>query len=321
MAMSQTGDSRPSTEFLGPADVSDAGLSSPPIPSFIRQASDNAAASLTECFCTELIESKPGISYKAQFKKCFHSLYSSCFVSSGNLRLKCGCLLHYECLVMHIRSKSSDEMRSANGVDCPYKKAGQCLGSKGFQIITTNDMNDLVDYMDGVELSLSIPMLSKDEVCKFRRWISEGLHSPDVGHTEDIKELTDGEVSSADSIGRSGLSNKHSKAEQRTTNGDFDPTLSYITATTKPCPVCKYRATHFHGHSCHHTLEGCPGCHVEFCYKCLATEAQNIELRGSRPKCLCGGWSNFCKSNNILENLVLVPYPHDKVSACRRFTL
>jgi len=27
---------------------------------------------------------------------------------------------------------------------------------------------------------------------------------------------------------------------------------------------------------------GCPGCGVKYCYKCLATEAENLEQRGER---------------------------------------
>lgn len=37
-----------------------------------------------------------------------------------------------------------------------------------------------------------------------------------------------------------------------------------------------------------------PPSHSHYCYKCLATEADNVRLRGNASSCICGCWSNFC---------------------------
>lgn len=182
-------------------------------------------------------------------------------------------------------------MRHAKGVHCPYNRAGVC-GNPTRSLISTEDMLALVDEIakaqDGLTEATS-DLLAKEEVKKFGRWISE----------PSFLDLNGGPLG----------------ADMNMSRGDIsaDGTDAYIAATTKPCPVCGYRATHFHGHSCHHTLEGCPACHTQYCYKCLATEHENVTQRGLRPKCLCGGWSNFCKSSDILQHLVLEPYPFDKV--------
>lgn len=242
------------------------------LPEMIRQASDTVDRSHLECFCTDRIESKP-----------------------GNLRLKCNCLVHYDCLVSYIRSKTAEEMRKAKGVGCPYLKAGVC-GYPDRALITTESMQTMLDDFHSIAEGLTeatSDILNKEEVEKFERWISEPSFL-------DLKPTGGDTVS----MGRN---------DSKQDGSDTD---AYIAATTKPCPVCGYRATHFHGHSCHHTLDGCPQCNIQYCYKCLATETENMQIRGMRPQCLCGGWSNFCKAKDIMDNLVLVPYPHDKVHYC-----
>jgi ankyrin repeat protein len=79
-----------------------------------------------------------------------------------------------------------------------------------------------------------------------------------------------------------------------------------------------HRASHFHGHACHHISPGggCPNCGEPYCYRCLQSGKENVRLRGSQGACICGGWSNFCRLNDIIENLVLRPYPHDMRCGC-----
>jgi hypothetical protein len=83
----------------------------------------------------------------------------------------------------------------------------------------------------------------------------------------------------------------------------IDPTQTekFTNATTKACPNCQYRSTHYHGHACHHISPsgGCINCKTEYCYKCLATAEQNRKERRSSNVCLCGGWSNFCISDDL----------------------
>jgi len=73
----------------------------------------------------------------------------------------------------------------------------------------------------------------------------------------------------------------------------FDP---FVLATTKACPTCSMRSTHFHGHACHmiSPYDGCPNCHVNYCYRCLATEFENEAERGDTGECECGCWHSYC---------------------------
>lgn len=60
-------------------------------------------------------------------------------------------------------------------------------------------------------------------------------------------------------------------------------TEDLIQRTTRPCPQCGLRVTHYRGHACHHIRPGggCPGCSTHWCYNC-----------GSRYP--CGRCRTFC---------------------------
>jgi len=92
----------------------------------------------------------------------------------------------------------------------------------------------------------------------------------------------------------------------------------FIMATTKGCPGCGFRATHYHGHACHHVKDGCRECGIQYCYSCLATQEQNVKEREEEYQCLCEeGWSNFCVSDgSTAENILCDPYPRDKRCGC-----
>ena len=45
------------------------------------------------------------------------------------------------------------------------------------------------------------------------------------------------------------------KAETKEEENEAVSCDPLIVATTKPCPNCKFRATHAHGHACHHICE------------------------------------------------------------------
>jgi hypothetical protein len=87
-------------------------------------------------------------------------------------------------------------------------------------------------------------------------------------------------------------------------------TIAYMRATTVKCPSCGVLSgTHYHGkncyglfyfvlflvnitnfslfqgHACYHVKDGCFSCKMEFCYRCLSTEAENIKDRGSKEMC------------------------------------
>ena len=93
--------------------------------------------------------------------------------------------------------------------------------------------------------------------------------------------------------------------------------LINLTSRACPNPRCRQRISHFHGHDCHHIspgTNGCPYCHQHFCYVCgrkhgsPGTYSRNM---------LCPHGSSYCDSRNIVENLVLTPYPHDRRCGCQ----
>ena len=55
-----------------------------------------------------------------------------------------------------------------------------------------------------------------------------------------------------------------------------------IRQTTKPCPHCGLRATHFRGHNCHHIV--CPACRGHWCYSCGQQSAPETH-RCETPRC------------------------------------
>ena len=63
---------------------------------------------------------------------------------------------------------------------------------------------------------------------------------------------------------------------------------------------------------CHHE-SFCVNCHTHWCYRCGATEMQNIDERGRGSRCKCPdlSWVNFCSSEDIRRYTKSTPYPHD----------
>lgn len=42
---------------------------------------------------------------------------------------------------------------------------------------------------------------------------------------------------------------------------------------------------------------------MNYCYKCLSTETENIAIRGGKNMCKCGYWSNFCCNLKSLDDI------------------
>ena len=61
-------------------------------------------------------------------------------------------------------------------------------------------------------------------------------------------------------------------------------TDALLDKTSKACPNCGIRISHYHGHECHHIKPGtgCPGCGHHFCYMCLHTTGKKW-----RKECDC----------------------------------
>ena len=108
------------------------------------------------------------------------------------------------------------------------------------------------------------------------------------------------------------------KVEISVSNDDLSEQINK--ATSKPCPNCRIPTTHFHGHGCHHVIDGCFNCKTEYCWRCGSTAEDNIKERGRSSRCKCdgGSWTTFCKNEDILDNIVLneFGYPIDKRCGC-----
>jgi hypothetical protein len=208
---------------------------------------------------------------------------------SSDIRLACRCLVHKTCIINYLRVQWEDksslladmERSKACGVICPYARANACSAVGSDRFISIADMQELINPWDGkVKSPLPADSLAPFEIARLKQWIEDET-AP--------------------------------RSEKNEVQEDFSQ--PFILATTKKCPTCQFRVTHWHGHSCHHIQPGggCPSCRVGFCYKCLSSAKQNQSARGAAHLCKCGGWSNFCHRENIIENLTLMPFPQDKV--------
>lgn len=86
--------------------------------------------------------------------------------------------------------------------------------------------------------------------------------------------------------------------------GEDPATTAFINATSKECPNCHMRITHYHGHGCHHiaTGTGCVACRQHFCYVCLALHGTpGAYVRAPLTNCPHG--SSFCQLEGLRENL------------------
>jgi len=227
--------------------------------------------------------------------------------TSKFVRLGCQCISHYHCLIQYIRSKLGDRLTmSLNGISCPY--GVDCKSFKTLDevdgddtkiyYITTADLDNIVDY---------------------------GINHPNLQSYLDeheCKALTHEEVDDL----RTWINDQKNKPTKQLTDDDYD---LFTISTTKACPSCGYRSTHYHGHQCHHISParppqrgGCPNCHINYCYRCSSTAIENTRDRGNASSCRCGYWSNFChpiRSSPDIEKYIAINaggIPYDKRCEC-----
>lgn len=220
----------------------------------------------------------------------------------GHLRLQCRCLVHFSCMVKYIRSLSSQQIIQSEGIVCPYNQLGTCAYSPGAYYIHPDDLEVLLEYQNshGVQVSLASVTLSPTSANENKYLLPEGEQFT----LEECRKIQGWLADSKKKIAH-----------------DESLTTPYVEATTKPCPKCNFRVSHFVGHACHH-IQGCPSCQMHWCYRCGASETENSAQRGSRSNCKCGGWSNFCPGSDghgmhmTPEFIKLTPYPHDTRCGC-----
>jgi hypothetical protein len=63
--------------------------------------------------------------------------------------------------------------------------------------------------------------------------------------------------------------------------------LEVLFATSKACPFCSIRISHYRGHASHHVTPGggCPSCHNHFCYSCLGHRGVGAAWEGCPNGC------------------------------------
>ena len=263
------------------------------------------------CFCTEPLGARAG--------------------DPVDLRLGCGCAIHYHCLVAYLQSKIGDRATmSVRGIACPY--GGDCRSHQAepspdrssVYFVTLEDLDNIVDYrtaeraeaLDALLQENETEPITHEDVGALRAWLEENdllqalrkwLGDPSVTQPEMLALARLGEAKEPafrSLVRQRGVLPQQLAEELRAHlaasrgKGHKDATDPYVEATTKACPSCGVRSTHWHGHQCHHISPvsgGCPNCHVHYCYRCLSTETENARLRGGRGNCECGYWSNFCK--------------------------
>lgn len=209
----------------------------------------------------------------------------------SSCQLPCGCHFHLSCFTRFLRSKLENRsllvigntiQGHLRGILCPNVSTGYCLDESSL-LLSYEFLN--VIYLQGTIEKLD-NVLTEEEFSKLIRWTFEEQN--EVQNLEKVEEVRD----------------------------------PLLLSTTKPCPNCKYRATHPHGHGCHHISPsgGCRICAKHYCYKCLRLGEENLRIRGLESNCLCGFWSSYCSNfsnrEEIKRFLAYDPYPHDKRCLC-----
>ena len=194
-------------------------------------------------------------------------------IGSGyeGLRLNCGCLFHYGCFTDYLKNIQPSDVNQHEGVVCANHS---CAGASSNPfvskiVLSVEDLRGLAEYRTRSEDA------------------PEGSES-----AESVLAICDKIQSIMD---------VHKELKKGTENTD-----SFSQATTKKCPDCTFRATHYHGHKCHHV--SCVQCNQNWCYKCA-------KKRYGSDSCKCPG-SIYCSSDNIELYLELLPFPHDTRCGC-----
>ena len=274
--------------------------------------------------------------------------------NDSDLLLRCGCLIHYDCMVRYIKSQLGDKdmilstynkfkssLLDKHYIICPYYNAGLCnANSMNKSFLSIDDLhhirslfNDNNDYKNNDDNS---NYNDNDNNYNNNRGTFEDDHPTNTQfsditsylciHQSDIDKLIEWICEYNTKILAYDDSSADTKGNKAMTIPLIDPSDyendAYIEATTKKCPHCNVRGTHYHGHMCHHIspMGGCSNCHTHYCYRCLSTEQDNLMIRRNRSSCLCGHWSSFCSPltdrSDVKKYLVKAPYPYDKRCGC-----
>lgn len=225
----------------------------------------------------------------------------------------CGHGLCLRCAVSYVRTALGDAAQDikAGGVRCPLHY------TKCEVLVTSDRVRGLFQVARQREpRTVSFQPLQEKEVDKFENFALEATipfdqksFCPKCNRLCILDEGTQVEVRCpyAD-CGHSWDRSAHS--------GQDKATKAFIEATSKGCPNCHQRITHYHGHDCHHispSTNGCPNCHQHFCYQCLRKHGKP----GHRDwNSACEHRQSFCNTSDIKQFLKMTPYPHDSRCGC-----
>jgi hypothetical protein len=261
------------------------------------------------------------------------------------LRLKChNCILHIECLISYLLVQLQDQsnfLLGKYGVYCPARDP-----------MNPSSCQEIFTMTDALELYLfcfhkyphAFPncVWTKANVSKFERFSLKGkdyvacpqCYTVHFTPNHLLNTKRPAQVRCQNTVCKHSFCllctlpwtrnhNCSTMKQQQAPEPLLDPKATeamltdiFIQMTTKPCPNCSARVSHYHGHGCHH-IRGCPSCKMHFCYKCGETEEHNLALRGAKSACLCKpSWSTFCLHAAIPQSFAKEPYPHDRRCGC-----
>lgn len=233
-----------------------------------------------------------------------------------DLRLGCGCVLHYDCFINYIRYKMGDRLgMDLRGFACPYGSDCKFWAEPSNYIDEASMMGASVNT--DTSATLFSASTASDDLGPPLAFAGGGQpHSPRNKlqrqwtlasrvyfiTTQDMEEMRVYGEKHAEALagleckplGQQELDNFCAWLDE--SRGNIGPahvpetTDPYVLATSKACPICGFRSTHYHRHHCHHISrnegqrkhQGCPNCAHQYCYKCLSPDTDNERERGSK---------------------------------------
>ena len=214
-------------------------------------------------------------------QECFCANY----VSDGDLILECGCIIHLPCIVKYIRLKLKDRALIKRGVPCPY--GSECdyykadkygFASSNF-FVTAEFVSNLSHYCNRL-----IAVSEDDAINKSAANSSPYYYKNFVGDRENISlsviEVNNFILWSTQSERPDSKEDVtltlSSSSESIESNVD---SIEFVMATTKACPSCNMRLSHFHGHACHHISPATK------CTRCESFSCGHVNPGCPNPSC------------------------------------
>ena len=308
-----------------------------------------------------------------------------------DLKLGCGCCVHYDCLLGYLRYKIGDRLgMDLRGMACPYGSACKFWQNPANYQQGDATVAELSTTRVGAASQSALSTTQQpgsSYVAAERTAIMVGASADELGAallpppapdvavavgggspsrpsrgeqlerqwslssrvyfitTQDLEEIRIyGEVHAealagleCNALGQQELDNFCAWIAREESRSCVAPaavpetTDPYVLATSKGCPRCGFRSTHYHRHHCHHISrneglgkkhQGCPVCFTQYCYKCLSPDVENERERGSKELCRCaeGCWTSFCSPldtpDDIEKYLRVDPVPRDIRCGC-----